>query len=204
MAARPPAGFAEALIAALRDAEDAAARPKAPATLAEAAWGKLQFDFPVRTPVECDRSLFKGSPMLRCGWVPAATAAALACLHRRPRLSPPIKPSTASDGVCGGAQRTGTGVRQWSAQQGQCPFPQRRARGGGGSGACRRRAWRSTEWLRWSSACCSSLPSGGALPAAVCSSSAAEPALVPRGARGCGSSRAGRAGARTGPGRQLA
>ncbi|KAL4430925.1 hypothetical protein ABPG75_006181 [Micractinium tetrahymenae] len=47
MAPQPPAGFAGALIAALRDAEAAAAKPKPPAQLAEAAWSKLQFDFPV-------------------------------------------------------------------------------------------------------------------------------------------------------------
>lgn len=59
MVPQPPAGFADALIAALRDAEAAAGRPKEPATLAEAAWSKLQFDFPVRMRANAICMLFR-------------------------------------------------------------------------------------------------------------------------------------------------
>ena len=43
-----PDGFAQALIQALQAAEDASAAPRPTPQLAQAAWDKLQYDFPVR------------------------------------------------------------------------------------------------------------------------------------------------------------
>ncbi|KAL4426358.1 hypothetical protein ABPG77_004652 [Micractinium sp. CCAP 211/92] len=101
MAPRPPAGFADALIAALRDAEAAAARPKAPATLAEAAWSKLQFDFPMVSAEELSAlaqeyaSGARSAVSVRFLSVVREGASAAAT----PAGSEPVPPQNGSDGV---------------------------------------------------------------------------------------------------------
>lgn len=47
-AGKPPSDFAAQLIAAIEDAQAAASRPLSEPLLAQAAWDKLQYDFPVR------------------------------------------------------------------------------------------------------------------------------------------------------------
>jgi hypothetical protein len=46
-ASRPPSDFAAQLIAAIEDAQAAASQQKPATQLAQAAWDKLQYDFPV-------------------------------------------------------------------------------------------------------------------------------------------------------------
>lgn len=69
----PPAGFAAALIDALEEAQAAASQAKPSPQLAQAAWQKLQFDFPVRHAARDRR---------RAAYCCAAAAVAAAAVRR--------------------------------------------------------------------------------------------------------------------------